>query len=91
MRVSIGIPDIGVISNRTDIRMAHAIVQANLKGPHCLDVWWVPLTVQRYVADYVNVPLALGHNLPILIAPSLVPLKVPDELPQPVAILGELS
>jgi len=71
--------------------MAHATIQANVKGPHRLDVWWVPPAVQTYVAEYVHVPFPLGYNLPILIAPSLVPLKAPDELPQVVAMIGELG
>jgi len=71
--------------------MAHSIVQANVKGPHRLHIRWVPPRVQTYVAEYVHVPLPLGYNLPILIAPSLMPLKAPTELPQAVAMLGKLG
>ena len=71
--------------------MAQGIVQANVKGPHSLEVWCVPPRVQAYVAEYRNVPFPLGYNLPILIAPSLMPLKASNELPQAVAMLGQLS
>jgi len=91
VRVRISIPDIGVILNRRDIQMAHSTIQANVKGLHRLDVWWVHPGVQTYVAEYVHVPFPLDYNLPILIAPSLVPLKAPDELPQGLARLGKLS
>jgi len=89
--VRTGIGDISVTSNRRDIRMAHVTIQVNVKGPQCLDVWWVPPDVQTYLAEYVHVPFPLAYNLPILIAPSLVPLKAPDELPQAVVMLGKLS
>jgi len=69
--------------------MAYAIVQANVKGPHRLDIGLVPPRVQTYVAEYVHVPFPLGYNLAILIAPSLMPLKAPNELPQAVAMLGK--
>ena len=71
--------------------MANAIVQANVKGPHRLDIWWVPPRVQIYLAEYMHVPFALWYNLPILFAPSLMALKAPNELPQAVAMLGKLS
>ena len=90
VRVRIGIADIGGTPNRRDIRIAHAIVQANVKGLHRLDIWWVPPRVQSYVAEYVHVPLPLGYHLPILILPSLMPLKAPTELPQAVAMLAKL-
>jgi len=71
--------------------MAPATIQANVKGPHNLDVRWVPSRVQTYVAKYMHVPFLRRYNLAILFRPSLVLLKAPDELPQAVAMLGKLS
>ena len=84
-------PDIYGTRNGRDIRMAHAIVQVNVKGPHHLDVRWVPPRVQTYVDEYVHMLFALGYHLPILIAPSLLPLKAPAVLPQAVAMIGKLG